>query len=257
MKRAPVILTTAVLGLALTACAGRPLAEQAEQTQATEPVPAATETPEKPEGMSQEEWEHHLEYAETAEPYEANDEPIIYPTGQDYWFVSDSETIGKLSLSGEPVAEYEELRESVGADPVTYLTVDVDNRQGLEGANMYQVLAYDESGREYEFNGIDDQLNEWQSTIDTDAYYSGEPGEGEAEMELYDQFTGAEIDAGDYANVGQVQRFVMTSDDTELPAEFTHVTVHVHGADHGTSIFPADLAELNGVDLDFEVPAQQ
>src|SRR5699024_5684124 len=52
-----------------------------------------------------------------------------------------SENGGDFVIATEvnPVAELEEYRERAGGEPVTYMSVDVDNREGTENINMYQV----------------------------------------------------------------------------------------------------------------------
>lgn len=64
-------------------------------------------------------------------------------------------------------AELEAYRESVGADPVTYIRFDVDNRGGSEEIGMYNFAMYDEEGTEYLFSPITDTTNEWTKDLET------------------------------------------------------------------------------------------
>lgn len=63
--------------------------------------------------------------------------------------------------------ELEAYRESVGADPVTYIRFDVDNREGSEEIGMYNFAMYDEDGAEYLFSPITDNTNEWTKDLDS------------------------------------------------------------------------------------------
>lgn len=63
--------------------------------------------------------------------------------------------------------ELEAYRESVGADPVTYIRFDVDNRGGSEEIGMYNFAMYDEAGTEYLFSPITDNTNEWTKDLDS------------------------------------------------------------------------------------------
>src|SRR5699024_9235146 len=54
--------------------------------------------------------------------------------------------------SHEAVAEIDALREDLGIEPVTYITADIDNRQGDTLAALPQISIFDEAGTEYEFH---------------------------------------------------------------------------------------------------------
>lgn len=186
-------------------------------------------------------------------PATASDEPVEaaatspLPAGEDYWFGTMDGNIGKFTFPGDPVAEYEELRSLVDGTPVTYVTVAVDNREAIDGANMYGIDAFDEDGRKYEFRKIDEALTEWQALVDAEASdYSNE------DVELYNLFNDAINESTWHADVGEVAEFVLASADTELPAEFTRISVF-----HSGMFDPVDarpISESEGINLDFEVP---
>lgn len=181
------------------------------------------------------------EPTETPEP-----EPVVFPAGADYFFIADEGAVGKFTFPGEPDAAAEELRTIVAAPPVTYVTVVVDNRQGTTAVNMYELAAFDEAGRKYTFSTVDTFMDDWMSTIGTDT---------NEEIDLYNRFVDA-INANMIsAEVGQVSKFLMASSDTDLPAEFTRITVQPSGGmNPGVEAMPVSDAEDAGVDLSFEAP---
>lgn len=166
-------------------------------------------------------------------------QPPTVEVGEEAWFITENNSVGKFTIPGEPVAEYEELRESVDADEVTYITVTVDNREGMEGVNMYDLSAYDEDGREYSFTDVGDALDEWRDLVGDDT-------------EHYNRFIDAGNESMTYADPGQVAEFVMVSEKTDLPDEFTRVGIQAHGASQPVEAHPESDSE--GVDLDFEAP---
>lgn len=173
-------------------------------------------------------------------------EPLVYPAGADYFFVADEGAVGKFTFPGEPDVAAEELRNVVGAAPVTYVTVVVDNRQGTEPVNMYELAAFDADGRKYTFSTVDTFMDDWMSTIGTDT---------NEEIELYNRFVDAVNANMISAEVGQVSKFLMASTDVDLPAEFTRITVQPSGGmTPGVDVMPVSDAENAGVDLNFEAP---
>lgn len=139
-----------------------------------------------------------------------------------------SENGGDFVIATEvnPVAELEEYRERAGGEPVTYMSVDVDNREGTENINMYQVAVYDAAGNEYLFEGADKAVDIWQSNLD-------EAGDDEGYRdgtELYNS----------YINQGAPphQRSTMILVGDELPDEFTAVTAMPRGVFEVTPTTP-------------------
>jgi hypothetical protein len=60
----------------------------------------------------------------------------------------------------------EEMRELVGAEPVTYIRLDVDTREGTDEISMYEWFMYDAEGNEYAFQNLNYQAVEWDEILD-------------------------------------------------------------------------------------------
>src|SRR5690625_1794317 len=61
----------------------------------------------------------------------------------------------------EDLAAIEQYRQEAEIEPVTYIIVDVDNRQGTDTAQMNTVAVYDTEGNEYEFGKLEHLLTDW------------------------------------------------------------------------------------------------
>jgi hypothetical protein len=85
--------------------------------------------------------------------------------------------------ASEEIAWLEQYREDVGGEPVSYVLSDVDNRDGSDLINMYNISVYDEEGLEWACGSADDYVDEvwapvWMyGSTDRDEYESadGEP----------------------------------------------------------------------------------
>lgn len=126
------VLPAAALALLLTGCGSTPAAEP----------PAETTTP--AEAVTTEATEETTEEA-TTEP-----EPEILGPGT-YTFETPYGTTGTMEVPGQPIPEIEELRGMAGAEEVAYITATIDNRQGEEAFDFYQVSIYDPAGQEYNY----------------------------------------------------------------------------------------------------------
>lgn len=124
------VLPTAVLALLLTGCGGGEPAAEPQPAGPTSAAPASEAPTSK--------------VPETTE----SPEPEVLSPGT-YTFDTFFGTTGTMEVPGEPVPAIEELREQAGADPVTYITATIDNRQGDEAFDFYQVSIYDPAGKEY------------------------------------------------------------------------------------------------------------
>ena len=88
-----------------------------------------------------------------------------------YAFETPYGTTGTMEVPGEPLPEVEALREMVGADPVTYITATIDNRQGEEAFDFYQVSIYDPAGNEYTYTPASEYIFEiMPEDMPTDQY---------------------------------------------------------------------------------------
>ena len=92
----------------------------------------------------------------------------------------------------EEIAWLEQYREDAGGEPVSYILSDVDNRDGSELINMYNISVYDEEGLEWACGSPDEYLDEvWRPewlyiSTDQDEYESadGEPMDYDTAEEL-------------------------------------------------------------------------
>jgi hypothetical protein len=189
---------------------------------APEPSSAATETQDRDDALKKTDW------------------PRPISASSELWFVTSENAVGKFTLIGEPYAEAEELREHVGADPVAYTTVTVDNRNGNTGVDMHELAAYDADGRKYSFHVVEQFMDKWGQKSREDDVRSRNPlATARSEHEVF-------------ANVGEVEEFVMATEDTDMPDEFVRVSVKAHGNVKEVQAYPP--AESEYVNLDFEAP---
>src|SRR5690625_8042292 len=65
--------------------------------------------------------------------------------------------------SSDELTEIEQYRETVEADPATYIIADVDNREGTDSASMRSVSVLDEDGKAYEFTDADTVMSDWSA----------------------------------------------------------------------------------------------
>jgi len=168
--------------------------------------------------------------------------------GQEFFFVSNSNAVGKFELPSKPNAKVEAFRKELKADPATYVKVEIDNRQGADYANMYALTGYGADGAKYEFIGVDTALEEWRdaSSISGSDYKIGSP-----EDVLMGEITDSINLHMEGVDAGMVGEIWMVSQD-ELPEEFTQITAEVHGA--GDPTYVATATDGQGLDLTFEVP---
>lgn len=239
MKKTAAISSTAIALLLLTGCSSEP-GEDEPTGPTTPPASDAANTTEPSER------ETELDADQIAADREAAHEgemDLTAQAGEELWFGSDYGTIGKLTIPSEPHAASEELRESIGADPITYVAIQVDNREGLESASIPVVEAFDADGRAYEFQGIEQAYSEWRDML---------PEEHSADE--YNVFVDAINGATSNVSVGQVAEVILYTNETDLPDEFTRVHVMAHGIMGGADAYPVRMLEVDSDFLDFDVP---
>lgn len=225
-------------------------AEAQTQTQDATADQSAT-GPEKPEGMSKEEWDHQLEYAEGS-PDTAVDEAAgstAYPTNSDYYFFGDGRTIGKFSLPTEPTEEIQEAFTTLAPnDEATFIKVTVDNREGESQYTVDHITGYDADGKEYQYQEFSASMAEplWSIWENIDVH-------DDAEMQQYEDLE-ATLDSHDnIIEPGAIKDVWLISPEANLPEEFSRLGIN-GGSSYmgGTDPLPAEMAEF---DLDFEAPA--
>lgn len=124
-------------------------------------------------------------------------------------------TVGAQPSDDDEIAWLEQYRADVGGDPVTYILSDVDNRDGSELVNMYNISVYDEEGLEWACGDAETFVDEaWEpvwlyGSTDKDEYESasGEPMDYDEAEELSRRANEREFSAG----VSPFERAAMVS----------------------------------------------
>jgi len=253
MKHTP-LTALAILSLALVGC-GNTQANDEPQTESAETTTTAENTtdqamPEKPEGVTQEEWEANLEYA-AGNPDSTPDHlagPTSYPTNADYYFFGDGRVVGKFTLPTEPTEEIQKTFASLlPDDKATFIKVTIDNREGESQYTVNDITGYDADGKEYKYQEFGSSMSEplWSMWENIDL------GD-DAEMQQYDELD-ATLDKYDYnVEPGAIKDVWLISPEADLPDEFSRLGVN-GGSSYigGSDPLPVEMAEF---DLDFESP---
>jgi len=145
-------------------------------------------------------------------------------------------------LTDPSVAKLEAYRKKVGAKPVAYLVAEVDNRKGTKPVNMYQVNAFDADGIQYMFSGVTDAISEWKPSYQADDTYllpSGKVIPGDAGTPLSNEGSDLHSAFNEYVDVAERKTVVLQSATTEIPKEFTRVSVQPSGGGEGEDALPA------------------
>lgn len=129
-----------------------------------------------------------------------------------------------VTTKADPIQELEDYREEAGAEPVGYMTVDADNRDGTENMNMYEIRVYDEAGNEYVYTGVSDYVDEWRNAIGTD------------DVDLYNVGVDLSNEYSTMAHPMQRETFVLAG--PVLPDEIVGVIVMPRGAFETTTTVP-------------------
>jgi hypothetical protein len=139
------------------------------------------------------------------------------------------------------LAKLEAFRKKAGGKPVSYIVADVDNRNGTEPVNMYQINALDKEGREYTFGAVTDVLDTWKPTYRNDYEYKLPDGR------VVDQATGSALSREGTelhnsnligADVAERAKIILATTDVDLPDGFTRVSVQPSGAGEGEDAVP-------------------
>lgn len=238
-----------ILSVAAIVLVGCSNGEPQNEEPAVETQNAAEESmPEKPEGVSQEEWEANLEYAES-NPDSAPAEhagPTSYPTNADYYFFGDGRVVGKFSIPTEPTDEMSEaFAELAPGDDATFIKVTVDNREGESQYTVDDITGYDADGKEYQYQEYGASMAEplWAIWEDIDVH-------DDAAMQRYDELEASLDDHDNTIEPGAIKDVWLISPESGLPEEFSRLGVN-GGSSYmgGSDPLPAEMAEF---DLDFE-----
>lgn len=148
--------------------------------------------------------------------------------------------------NSEELAAIEEYREDVSADPVTYLIADVDNRDGTDSINMYQVTAFDQDGTSYEFSGISEYISDiapstdWDSEDGSYLLPDGTRLPREQGFDLYNQSIDLHNEHLHGASPAERKTMILVHEGDDLPDEFTRVAVWPNGAFEEVEAYPVE-----------------
>src|SRR5699024_1229622 len=214
------LVTLSITSLALAGCGNND--EPQPETKAEEPeVETPDATPEKPDNVTQEEWDAQLEYAENnpdttvSDPLDAM--PTSYPTNEDYYFFGDGRVVGKFSIPTEPTEEITTTFEALlPEEEATFIKVTVDNREGESEYSVDTITGYDTDGKEYEFQDFGGSMSEplWDMWEDIDIW-------DDNAMDTYDELENIVFNMDTNVEPGAVKDVWLISQDTDLPDEFT------------------------------------
>lgn len=195
-----------LIALLLSGCSTGSEAEPAESSdqtsQASSQAPAATETPvvSEPSPLP----------AEATQ--EAEEAPALTGPGT-YSFESETGATGTVAVPGDIPAELEELRQLVGGEPATFITAEVDNREGTEEFIFYELWVYDPAGEQHVYTDVSNYVSELEELIPEDAA-----------AEVYDRFSALPDDlTGDLVQPLQVRTITLVGQ--AVPEEITAVEI--------------------------------
>jgi hypothetical protein len=162
-------------------------------------------------------------------------------------FTLDAQSGGKITFklptpeTDPALAELEAFRKKAGGKPVSYIVADVDNRNGTEPVNLYQIKAFDKEGTEYTFGAVTDLLETWKPTYRNDYEYKLADGR------VVDHATGSGLsrEATEMhksilmgADVAERAKIILATADVDLPDGFARVSVQPPGAGEGKDAVP-------------------
>lgn len=176
------LLPISIAALVLTGCSGKTV----------DPVPTAS-----PEGS----------ISSTPPTVSGDADPITGPGS--FTFETTYSGVGTLDVPGEPSAEIERLRVQAGAPEVTYVTGNLDNRQGSEPFSVYSVSVYDPEGNEYVYESASDYLSEIRPS--------------DAPAEIYNQYI--ELGNSLMDDIDPLQRADFILVGPELPGQITGLSI--------------------------------
>ena len=212
MKRTITVLVTAA-ALMLTSCsATAPVGNDAPSAQ---PAPATTAIVEVPATSK----------TDAAPGEAASYQLVTMGNATVSFFLPANVTDPRLS-------EIEAFRRDTKAPAVSYIIAEVDNRDGLEPVNMYNISAFDADGKKYEFSRVDEAINDWKPSYTSDYEYVMPDGSkldaaaGDALNNRGVALNNAHINN---AAVGERTTLVLCSTATDFPQKFAKVTAQPNG----------------------------
>ncbi|MFD6176976.1 MULTISPECIES: hypothetical protein [unclassified Isoptericola] len=185
--------------IALVGCSNDEPAPSSSGVVASEPAPGASS-------------------AKTAPDVAAEDDGPPWPPGK---FVASAPSGGDLMLevpADSAPPDVEEYRKEIDGDPVAYIEVDVDNRDGTEYVNMYEVDIFDPDGTKYEFTNVTDAIDTWTEDL---------PYDTNEQIDVLNE--GTDLTAKYEGGASPSERKTMLLAGEEVPEEIQDIQVYAEG----------------------------
>ena len=147
----------------------------------------------------------------------------------------------------EEVEPYEEYRQANNLDPITYIVVEVDNRDGAEMLKFPSITVFDEDGTAYEFEHLEWVVEDWwpdrSYDIDNEEFWApdGSTITSEEYWELDDQYDELTLDMVSSVQAAEKNSIILAYDGDDLPDEFTRVHTVTYGMGYDQDVFPTDM----------------
>lgn len=148
--------------------------------------------------------------------------------------------------TSEEVAPFEEYRQENNLEPVTYLTVDADNRDGTEMLKFPEITVYDEQGNAYTFEHVEDATSQWEPErswdMDDEQFWS--PDGSTITLDEYlafeSQYKELTDDTTTIVNPAERATILLAYNGDDLPEEFTRVSAMTYGLGYEEDAHPTD-----------------
>lgn len=155
------------------------------------------------------------------------------PTGHGtYTATTPDGTVITVTIPGDTPTDVEDYRETVGVDPVGYVTVDIDNTNSTEYFNVSDVNIVDAEGETHNYESASSIVGDWGPTMRDDGpegneYYYVDADGNEISEDEYDTIRDQGEDVYDaYLEDGAEPHAKATAlliGDDEVPSEVLYV----------------------------------
>jgi hypothetical protein len=144
------------------------------------------------------------------------------------------------------IAPIEEYRTANNLDPLTYILIDVDNRDGTEMLKFPAITVYDEEGTAYEFQHLEWAIEDWQPErswdMDNEEFWA--PDGTTISMSEYQELEAQydEITENLTSSVSAAERntIILAYLGDDLPDEYTRVATITYGLGYEQDAYPTE-----------------
>src|SRR5690625_3052371 len=146
----------------------------------------------------------------------------------------------------EDLAAIEQYRQEAEIEPVTYIIVDVDNRQGTDTAQMNTIAVYDTEGNEYEFGKLEHLLTDWSPyrsyDYDNEVFElpNGDTIDEATYRALDEQHNAIEDNLSGSVSPAARSKVILVYEGDDLPDEFTRVATWPHAMSEAEDAYLAN-----------------